>query len=447
MSQPNEIILPTPYPAQIPVIRTCLDTTTKYIIVSGGRQIGKSTICAITAIYWAQQEANQHIMCVSKTDSQASQLQERIIGILNPVFDIMIKRNKIQAGSAEILFNNGSKILFRSSGSIDGLRGYSNTHLILDECAFFSEDIFKKILAPSMSVRGKNGKILFSSTPCGKNYFFNLFLKGQENLQSLYRSFKITFNDNPYADHKLIEEERLSSHPDIFNQEYLGEFIDSSSVFHNVDELATLKSIQGPIEGHTYYGGVDIGMLNDFTVISIVNQLGQMVYYDRFTGVESPELIQRLLNTIRKFKPVNTLIETNNQGLPIYQQLIRLQSGLNPFSTNATTKPELIQHLISAFSSKSIQILDDEQVKLELQAYTFNQSKTGHIKFNASSGFHDDICISLALAWRAYRGYNNPNKYQIITNQNAPKQAFDDWIEKLNNDITQHKGGGGYKFM
>lgn len=437
MAQIN-INLPTPYPAQVPVFQACLDSTTKYVILSGGRQIGKSTICVISAIYWAYSKPNQHIMCVSKSDQQALLLQGRCIEILEPVFKLIVKKNKIAQGGAEIEFNNGSKILFRSAGSVDGLRGYSNTHLILDECSFFPEEIFKKILAPSMSVRGKNGKILFSSTPCGKNYFFNLFVKGQGQ-NKLYKSFKIVYDQNPYADLSLIEEERLTTHPDIFRQEYLGEFIDASSVFNNVDELSIIRKLAGPVPGDKYYAGIDIGLLNDFTVLSIINQRGEMCFMDRFTGVESPELINRLLNTIKLFKPISTLIENNNQGLPIYQQMARLQSGIVPFSTTAQSKPLLINELITAFSSKEIRVLDDAQVRLELQSYTFKQSATGRIQFTSPSGFHDDIVISIAIAWNCYKKFNNSNRYTIKTNM-PDVNEFDKWIR----DISVKGSGGGY---
>ena len=442
------INLPAPYAAQLPIVHACLSPQSKYIIVSGGRQIGKSTLGSIISIYWAQAVPSQHIMIVSKTDAQAALLQQRIMEILDSVYDLLIESAKSASGTAEITFKNKSKILFRSAGSVDGLRGYSNTHLILDECAFFSEDVYKKVLAPSMNVRGKNGKVLFLSTPCGKNYFYNLYLKGQEG-NPTYQSFRINYTENPYADFFGIEQERLSSHPDIFRQEYLGEFIDASSVFHNVEELAKVKHIMMPVAGESYYAGIDVGMLKDYTVLTLINNKGEMCYMDRFTGLEAPELVNRLVQVLKIFKPVVTLIEANNQGLPIYQSMSRMYSGIVPFQTTAQSKPQIINALISAFSSKTIKVLNDEQVKLELQAFTFTQNAQGKIQFSAPSGFHDDICMSLAIAWKGYLQYNAPGRYTIMTNNNAA-DSFDKWINemsKFEGDNIKGNGGGGYTFL
>ena len=176
-----------------------------------------------------------------------------------------------------------------------------------------------------------------------------------------------------------------------------------------------------------------------------------MCYMDRFTGLESPEIIQRLIRTIKLFKPINTLIENNNQGLPIYQSMARIQGGITPFNTNAHTKPLLINDLISAFSSRAIKVLDDNQVRLELQGYIFRQSATGKIQFTSSSGSHDDICMSLAIAWKCYLQYNNPNRYTIRTNQDSDAGGFDNWIRDIDrfrdsNPDVMGSGGGGFKF-
>jgi hypothetical protein len=92
-------------------------------------------------------------------------------------------------------------------------------------------------------------------------------------------------------------------------------------------------------------------------------------------------------------------METNNQGLPVYELLKRAGvSNLEGFNTNSTSKQEIINKLMAACSRKEIGLLNDEVVKEEMKAFTYSLSKTGKITFAASHG-HDDICMSLALAW------------------------------------------------
>ena len=162
------IQLPKPYEAQLEVIKTCFDNETYFIIVNGSRQVGKTLLSTLTALKWALDTQNQSVMIVSPTDAQSKKIYKQMIQMIEPILSI-VKTYKIQSGDCEIVFNNGSSILFRSALSENTLRGYSNTHLILDECAFIKEETWNTILAPTLTVRGK--KCLFCSTPKGNNFF------------------------------------------------------------------------------------------------------------------------------------------------------------------------------------------------------------------------------------------------------------------------------------
>ena len=166
------IVLPKPYKAQLDVFKACFDKETTYITLNGSRQVGKTVICTIAALKWALEQNDQCVMVVSPTDSQVKKLYKQIIQMTSPIISL-IKSYKIQSGDSEIIFRNGSTILFRSALSDNTLRGYSNTHLVLDETAFIKEETWNTILAPTLTVRGK--KVLFASTPKGNNFFARLY--------------------------------------------------------------------------------------------------------------------------------------------------------------------------------------------------------------------------------------------------------------------------------
>lgn len=392
----------SPYEAQQPIIKACLDDTIKFIIYNASRQSGKTLLSINMALYWALQNVDQHIMIVSPTDGQVKKIYRQMLKAI--ATSPFIYSNKSQAGDSEILLKNGSIILFRSAASTNSLRGYSNTHLILDECAFIDEDTYINILSPTLAVRGK--KLLFCSTPKGTNFFYKLYMKGLEGNNS-YKSFKTIYKDNPYANQEYIEEQKKMMPDTAFLQEYMGEFVDSGSLFKDIETIAITNNIQSPIAGETYFGGVDIAFKNDYTVFVLFNNKGEMVFMDRFTEVSNDELVRRIKATIDKFNPIKIFVEDNNQGLPILQQLVSKGAWkCEGFNTNQSTKPEIINKFIYAINNKEVKLLNDNNLIEEFKAFGYSRTRTGAIQFKANYG-HDDIVMASAIA---YYNYSN-NKF------------------------------------
>ena len=388
------ITAPKPYNAQLDVLKACFDKETTYITLNGSRQVGKTVLCMITALKWATDMNNQCVMIVSPTDSQVKKIYKQMMLMVNPLIRY-IKSSTSQAGDCEIVFRNGSVILFRSALSDDSLRGYSNTHLILDECAFIKEETWNTILAPSLSVRGK--KCFFSSTPKGNNFFARLYNKGFDG-DPKYKSFKLTFHNNPYANLAFIEEQRVQIPDELFRQEYLGEFIDAAGVFRNINDIATLLRTRY-LQTDQYYIGVDIAFKKDYTVAVCFNQRMEMVDFIRFNNTDISYLTTTLKAFFTKWMPKKINIESNNQGLPVIQTL-RNQgvNNINEFATTAQSKPLIINQLVAAVGKKEVMLLNDNILKSEFNAFTATLSKTGSIKYAAAFG-HDDIVMATAIAY------------------------------------------------
>ena len=388
------VILPKPYKAQLKVLRPCFDKSTFYICLNGSRQVGKTFICTLVALKWALEANNQNIMIVSPTDSQVKKIYKQMMLMLTPLISF-VKNYKGSSGDIEIVFKNGSTILFKSAASEESLRGYVNTHLILDECAFIKEETWHTYLAPTLSAKGK--KVLFSSTPKGNNFFARLYSNGIEGVPN-YKSFKLTYHNNPYANLAFIEEQRLTIPEEIFRQEYLGEFIDAAGCFRNINDIATLLKANY-LSTMQYYVGVDIALKGDYTVAVCFNNKMEMVDYIRFNNTDINILLNNLKTFFTKWKPKKINIESNSQGLPIIQSLRNLGiQNISEFHTNATSKPLIINQLIAAAGKNEIKLLNDNIIKSEFNAFTATLTKSGTIKYAASFG-HDDIVMATAIAF------------------------------------------------
>lgn len=401
MQNEQELVLFTPYDKQRQVIQSLEDPNIFNIVVVAGRQVGKTLLAMNMAIKWCIDNPYIVVYWVSPTNTQADKVYKSIKEAI--IHTGIIKSVKGGKGDTEIIFKNKSKILFRSAESEDSLRGESVDYLILDEGAFIKKSTLDSILIPMLSVKGK--KLFVITTPKSKNWVYDMWLRGYDEPKS--KSFRFKTQDSPFANQDFIDDCKLRYTDKIFKQEFEAEFVDSASVFNNLNELMVLPRV-GPITSRQYYAGVDIGLINDASVLTIVDSNGHMVDYYRWDNIQSPELIQNIIEANNKWKFRKILIENNNQGLVIFQELKRKINNIEEFNTNSKSKPELINKLIHLFNTKSIRLIIDEYFRIELEAFIFIQ-KDGKIKFQADSGFHDDCVMSLAMAVECYDRFNSGN--------------------------------------
>jgi len=405
----DEIKLYKPHGKQIDIHKACIDKLCFFITVVAGRQSGKTALAIQQSIFWAAKKSNVMVYWISPTQSQVGKVYKQLLEMV--VQTPLVKSYKGSMGDTEIVFNNGSIIKFRSAAQEDSLRGETIDYLIIDEGAFIKETVFNEILLPMLNVRGR--KCLVISTPKGKNWFFRQYQRGKAGEQE-YKSFKFTSMDNPYASKVVIDIAKDNLPTALFNQEYLGEFLDSSAIFENINELAILDSLK-PLQGGAYWMGVDIALKDDYTVITVIDKDNNVVWYDRFNQVTAPQLKQRLIDAIKLWSPKKIMIEENNQGLPIIDDLkiIHKITNIVGFKTTSTSKQEIINNLINAFSSKKIRVPKDEIYKSELETFTMTISPTGQPKFAAAHGFHDDIPMSLAICWECANKYKYNGSYNF----------------------------------
>lgn len=388
-----ELIKPHKYQQEI--VDSCLDDSIFFTVAVVGRQFGKTCIAENLAIYWSINYDDSKLMWVSPTDAQAQKVQNEIVQAI--IHTGVIKSKKKSKGDTEIRFVNGSSILFRSAASEDSLRGESVHYMILDEAAFIKRDTIESILLPMLNVTGR--KCLFITTPKGKNYIFDYFNKGMDRKKNpKWNSLRYSTLDSPLANAELIQMFKDTLPPKLYQQEIEAQFVDSSSVFNNINDVMNLDELEGPLPGVNYYAGIDVGIITDATVLSIVDENGDVVKYYRLIDEEAPEIMNRIVEINKLWSFRRIVIENNNQGVVLYQDLRRRLNNISDFNTNTKTKPQIINRLIHLFNTKEINIVNDDYFRTELESFIYKQSDAGHIKYMADYGFHDDVVMATAIA-------------------------------------------------
>jgi hypothetical protein len=389
----------TPHKHQKEIAYLCSPKSPNFTtLVIAGRQSGKSTAALFQAYWWARSTPNQTIFFVSRDDGLSRRMNTKLMRIIGGSGEV--RKAVMGKGTASIFFKNGSVIEFKSARSGDAMRGATLDYLIVDEASFIAQDVYTEILLPACKVAKK---ILICTTPKGKNWIYKMWLDSIKGGSDNIKALKFTTFDNPTPGlERFITELKRDMPDEIYRQEILAEWIDSAAVFKNVEELCCLerKEVDGAIN---CFGGIDIGMIKDSTIISLIDEHGFQVEESGATGIPFDNLKTMLKDVIDKWHPNRLNLEVNNQGLPMYQELRREgYQMIDEFKTTHESKDHIINELISAFSRKEIKCLKEPELIRELQGFVFEYSPTGKIRYMAASGFHDDRVMALALAWDCY---------------------------------------------
>jgi hypothetical protein len=139
-----------------------------------------------------------------------------------------IPGSELREGERLATLPGGGWIQVKSADDPDSLRGQGLDLAVFDECAFQVEAAWTEAVRPALSDRA--GKALFISTPQGRNWFWRLWMRGQEG-GSEWTSWQFPTSDNPYIDPQEIEAARADSSAQVFAQEYEADFSLSVGTF------------------------------------------------------------------------------------------------------------------------------------------------------------------------------------------------------------------------
>ena len=368
-----------------------------------GRQTGKTFYMQNDAVMRALNNPKHRMFWVSPIQDQANKVMKDIEGMFSSHQDLwtkIIKRYDRKAN--EMYFYNGSFIKFRSADSGDNLRGATLDYIYLDEAAYMKLDFINEVLLPMVTRTG--GKVTAASTFNGPNWFYDWFKEGQqeenwEQIKSIKRTY-LDLNDDKVA--KTVLGIKKSMTKAQFDQEFLCKPVSANALFSNVED-AVVDNIDTRCE--RVYIGMDIGVAQDYTVLTAISDDYRVVDIDRFNykeeGMDYEEFKERIKAFYLKHDKylAAAYFEINNNDL-LFDDLTDDDNfyKLIPFITSAQSKPEIIRNLIKLFEDKKIKIPKNDDLIKEL--YDFKSKRnaiTGNLQFSNTDGKHDDMVMCLAI--------------------------------------------------
>ncbi len=201
-------------------------------VVVCGRQWGKTSLAVEEMTACGYSQGGKEIGYLASTFDQARNIAW--VMLKDKTNSIWVKPPNESRLELTIHTQDGgeSRLTLGGYENIETYRGRQFDFLVPDEVALMRnfEYNWHAVLEPTLAFR--RGKALFLGTPKGFDHLYKLYLLGQEEGNSYYKSWRFTSYDNPFLPKERIEQARATSTEDYFAQEYLADFRKATGLAH-----------------------------------------------------------------------------------------------------------------------------------------------------------------------------------------------------------------------
>ena len=271
---------------------------------------------------------------------------------------------------------SGTLVEFKSADDPQSLRGAGLDILWIDEAAFLPNRDAWDVVRPALADR--EGIIITTTTPWGKNWFYETFFVGDALKDDNQFRVSYTSLDNPYFSKKRWDYELKYMHPVVFAAEYLAAFDAMAGVALSGDWLkyyvlgnpdTRTDDISVPRTGDKYDLRVFIGIdpaisiaddADDFAmaVIGLTKDNTQAFLLDYYLGhIAFPDQIEKIQEWFYRWSPELIGVESNAFQRALEQQANRIQGfpGVVPVFSKGK-KEERILRMAPLFKIGKVRI-------------------------------------------------------------------------------------------
>lgn len=376
----------------------------RFRILTCGRRWGKTFACVAEMMKQALEHPRSLCWWVAPFNRQSLIAYRLARRALSPFIQ------KAFNGSLRLELTNESVLEFRSAAIPDTLRGEGVDLVVVDEAALVRREAWEEALRPTLTDTG--GRAIFISTPKGRNWFYELFLRGQDPKYPEYQSFTFPTSSNPLIPASELEEVKSTLPDSVYQQEYEAVFLDESAgVFRNIH--ACIQGVCEPPQfGREYILGVDLARKTDYTVLTCMDvKEKKVVAFDRFNQVSWQFQIERIVQMAQQYNDAQVIVDSTGLGDVVMEALEQRGLYVEGFHFTQRSKQQLIENLQLLLEQEEIHFPDIPDLIHELEIFGYEMTKSGNMTFSAPPGAHDDCVMSLALACWALK-------------EHAPMQIF-----------------------
>jgi hypothetical protein len=374
-----------------------LDSPARFTITEASTKTGKTA----SHVIWLLEEAlklkaNQNTWWIAPVYSQAEIAFGRMRNQISDQNFFKTNESKLK-----LTLPTGANVWFKSAQDADNLFGEDVYAAVFDEASRAKEAAW---FALRSTLTATNGKCKMIGNSKGKkNWMYRLGVRARAG-EPNYEYFKITAYDAVKAGILSLEEVEQAKRdlPDyVFNELYMAEPNEDGANPFGISFIN--KCLQQVVSGKpAEFFGIDIAKSQDWTVIVGLDKDGKVAYFDRFQKdwAQTKDTILRLPD-----KP--TIIDSTGVGDSFVEDLNRIRQNITGFKYTTDSKQKLIAGLAQSVQNLKIGVLVGiMQDEMESFEFIYNPT-TGHVKYSAPEGQHDDATNALALANKCFQEKKN----------------------------------------
>jgi hypothetical protein len=378
--------------------REVLASQARFKILRAGRRWGKTKLGAREIIRYAVENDNATVWWIANRWRNTRRGYKEVIRQLPKG---LLRKPAPAETSTELTLHllNGTAIEFYSGESPDSLAGAGVTFVILDEAALMKAQVWQQLVRPTLMDTG--GSAMIISTPRGRNYFWEMWNRGQDPDVKDMESWWFPQSSNPYIPAEETEAARQELPDLIFRSEIMAEFVSDAASIFNIGEGVIVPNIVPP-EGIVYMG-VDLARKADYTVISASRGSDRLpVYHDRFTGLrwdDQKDAIVQAERQLREEGAEHVVIGVDETGVgdAMVEQLENEDLDVVPIAFSNKWKLKAVKNLGAALEQGEAFILPEQRE--EFESYEYEISEAGNYTFQAAVGHDDEVSAKLMEHW------------------------------------------------
>ena len=180
--------------------------------------------------------------------------------------------------------------------------------------------------------------------------------------------------------------------------------------------------------GNAYCVGIDLAKVRDFTAWAIIRKdvtPFRLVDFGKLPHIDYVRQVELLTATLQRFGNPKALVDVGAAGTAVVELMREHGLKVEEFKFTSESKSRVVTDLAVGFEQRKLLLpssgrtLDENRAVHDLEAELFNFETTvlrsGTIRYEAGSGYHDDLVMALCLA---YAGASH-----------APRQPMIEYIE------------------
>ena len=422
----------------------CATSPARYRIICAGRQVGKSRLLAIEALWRAYTQPGALVLLISAGETAALRLLEECASLATS--SPLLAGAVVGDAKTQLTLANGSRII-SVPASQRQIRGWSVDLLICDEAGFVDNDIWRAA-EPAIIAR-PGSRVILSSSPWGsqtEDFFGRLWRQGTDQPNDDVASWHWPSSMSPMISDDDLAKIRDRESPAYFEREYEAKWTEAAGSYFTEAEIsaAVAPYTMVPPEDQRYrpdgsglvVGGIDWGFANDSSAVVLLGALSDInlnralsgersVWYiawaEAASRVPYGQFIDRLAEIACGYEVYRYISEENGVGaMPTQVLRERLDSASSYYDMHGryvnlgdVRRPVRVKGVHTSLQRKSsafgklkgmlqlgrLVLPNEPHLLRELRGLTYEQTPTGHMKISVPEALgHDDLVMALMQA-------------------------------------------------